>query len=156
MKVTASVMALLLVSGFAPQASFKLEVGAKLDRKYVPKKLTKQIMTHPGQMRPFIERSVEGVKYVIAFDSESREIKYINTRDPNFRTSDGLRVGSEMPVKRQQLDVYPGWEIRAPVTSDGWYPVVGTDLSIGFDLLGSFKESETKFVRIDSFSKGDN
>ena len=69
-------------------------------------------MTHPGHLRPFIERSVAGVKYIIAFDSKTREIKYTHTIDPDFRTTNGLQVGGEIPLKREQLQIIPYWEIR--------------------------------------------
>ena len=157
MKLFVSLVLLLIGFSFPPQPDIKLEIGAKLDPKYIPKKITQEIMTHPGQMRPFIERSVNRVKYTIAFDAKTREIKYINTDDPKFRTSNGLRVESEIALRREQLDVYPGWEIRAPATSDGWYPVVGVDLPLmGYEMLQNFKEGETKMLTISSFSKGDN
>jgi hypothetical protein len=141
---------------FVPQEKTKLEIGAKLSRKYIPKKVTEQIATHPSQFRPFIKRTIDGVEYIIAYDEKNREIKYIHTTDKNFRTASGLRVGSEIPLKREQLVVYPSWEIRAPKTSDGWYPVVGVDLPIGYDLVGAFKDDETKMVTIIGFSKGGN
>ena len=141
---------------FVPQDNIKLEVGAKLNRKYLPKKVTEQIATHPSQLRPFIRRKIAGAEYLIAYDEKSREIRYIHTTDKNFRTAVGLKVGSEIPVRREQLTAYPSWEVRAPITSDGWYPVVGDDLPIGYDLVGSFKDGETKMVTIVGFSKGGN
>jgi hypothetical protein len=150
-------LALCLFSfAFAPQEKIKLEVGAKLNRKYIPKKVTEQIATNPSQFCPFIKRTIDGVEYIIAYDEKNREIRYIHTTDNNFRTASGLRVGSEIPLKREQLVIYPSWEIRAPVTSDGWYPVVGDDLPIGYDLVAAFKDSETKMVTIIGFSKGGN
>lgn len=140
-----------------PQLVIKLEVGAKLNRKYIPKKITKEIMTHPSQTRPFIEPSLDGIKYIIAFDPKTRVIKYIHTTDPNFRTANGLRVSTEIPLTRAQLQIIPYWEIRAPVTPDGWYPVVGDDsLLLGFDLESIFKGNETRMVSIVGFSKGGN
>lgn len=114
-------------------------------------------MTHPGQTRPFIDPSIDGIKYIIAFDEKTREIKYIYTNDKNFRTANGLRVSSEIPLTRAQIEIIPYWEIRAPVTPDGWYPVVGHDLPmLGFDLDASFKGNETRMVSITGFSKGGN
>lgn len=151
------VLALCLFSfASVPQGKIKLEVGAKLNRKYIPKKVTEYTATHPSQMRPFIKRTVDGVEYIIAYDEKSREIKYIHTTDKNFRTEGGLRVGSEIPLKREQLVVFPSWEIRAPITSGGWYPVVGDDLPIGYDVVGALKDGETKMVTIIGFSKGGN
>jgi len=151
--LTLSLFALLL----QPQPSVKLEIGAKLERKDLPKKITEEMMTHPAQTRPFIRRSIRGVEYKIAFDRKTREIKYIYTNDLKFRTKDGLRVLGEIPLTREQLDVIPYWEIRAPMTPDGWYPVVGDDSKLfGFDLTASFKGNEIRSVTILGFSKGGN
>ncbi|HEY5839614.1 MAG TPA: hypothetical protein VIT19_11305 [Pyrinomonadaceae bacterium] len=149
----------LLLAGLLapPQRAIKLEIGAKLDRQYIPKKIAEEIVTSSAQTRPFIKQSVGGVEYIIAFDAKTREIKYLHTTDENFRSKNGLRVGSEIALTRQQLIVIPSWEIRAPITSDGWYPVVGWDIvPLDFDLVGSFKGNETRMVSIDGFSKGGN
>lgn len=156
MKAFVAVTLCLFSLAFVPQEKIKLEVGAKLNRKYIPKKVTDRIFTHPSQLRPFIERTIDGVKYIIAYDEKNREIRYIHTTDKNFRTASGLQVGSEIPLKRDQLQIYPGWEIRAPITSDGWFPVVGFDLPTGYDLVNAFKDAETKMVTIVGFSKGGN
>jgi hypothetical protein len=141
---------------FVPRDKIKLDVGAKLNRKYLPKKVNEQIATHPNQLRSFIRRKIAGVQYLIAYDEKSREIRYIHTTDKNFHTAGGLKVGSEIPLRQEQLTVHPSWEIRAPISSDGWYPVVGDNLPIGYDLVGSFKNGETKMVTIVGFSKGGN
>jgi hypothetical protein len=65
-------------------------------------------------------------------------------------------VSSKIPLRREQLQDYPGWEIRAPITSDGWYPIVGNDLPTGLDFVRSFKDREVKMVTIIGFSKGGN
>ena len=140
-----------------PQARIKLEVGAKLDRKYIPKKLKNLLMTHPGQLRPFIKRTIGGVRYDIAFDKHTRQIKYIYTNDPNFRTTDGLHVSSKIPLRREQLQVYPGWEIRGPARGDGWFPVVGFDSIQSMDTARDYNdELETRLLAIIGFSKGGN
>jgi hypothetical protein len=140
-----------------PQATVKLEIGAKLNRRLLPERVKELTATHPSQLRPFIRQTISGVEFLIAYDVKTRKIKYIHTTDKNFRTADGLGVFSEIPLKREQLKVYPGWEIRAPITSDGWYPVAGVDLPhLGIDLAGSFKGDETRMVTIVGFSKGGN
>jgi hypothetical protein len=137
------------------QAQIKLEIGAKLDRKYIPKEVS-FIATHPSQFRPFIKRKIDRVEYLIAYDEKTRRIKHIHTTDKDFHTADGLHMLSEIPLRQDQLLVYPSWEIRAPLTSDGWFPIVGGDLPMGFDLVGSFKGDETKMLTIVGFSKGGN
>lgn len=106
MRISCASVLCLVVLLVAPQTAIKLEIGTKLNRKYIPKKATKLIATHPSQLRPFIERTIDGVKYVIAYDEKTREIKYIHTTDKKFRTVDGLRVLGELSLKREQLEFF--------------------------------------------------
>jgi hypothetical protein len=130
-------LAVFLLSIVAPlqQSSIKLEIGAKLKKRDFPKTSRKLYMTHPAQMRPYIEKNIDGVDYIIAYDEKSRVIKYITTNDEDFRTANGLRVGSYIEVSKEEVIAYPGWEIRAPQTSDGWYPIIGfvDEITISID-----------------------
>ena len=92
---------------FVPQDDIKLEVGAKLNRKYLPKKVNVYIATHPSNFRPYIRRKIAGVEYLIAYDEKSRRITYIHTSDTKFHTAGGLKVGSQISLTRDQLIVYP-------------------------------------------------
>jgi len=157
MKMLASFAITLLLLAPSLQSDIKLEVGAKLPRKYVPRKITQQIATHPSQFRPYIHKTIADVDYLIAFDEKTREIHYIHTDDKDFRTVNGLRVGSAITFTREQLDIIPSWEIRAPATPDGWYPVVGMDLPmLGGDFVEKLKDGEPATMQIGSFSKGEN
>lgn len=49
-------------------------------------------VTAAGQLRPSYAASFGGVRYVIAVD-DTRRIRYIETRDPEFRTREGLHIG---------------------------------------------------------------
>ena len=71
----------------------KLEPGAVLAAWHTPKKTTRLIATHPSQLRPYIEVTIEDVDYLIAYDEKTRKIKYIVTSDKDFRTKKGLKVG---------------------------------------------------------------
>ena len=62
MKAFVALTLCLFIFAFMPQAKIKLEIGAKLNRKYIPKKVTEQIATHHSQFRRFIKRMVDGVK----------------------------------------------------------------------------------------------
>lgn len=157
MKTLASFTMALLLLAPSLQSDIRLEVGAKLPRKYVSRKVTQQIATHPGQTRPYIHKTIANVDYLIAFDEKTREIRYIHTDDKDFHTVNGLRVGSAITFTREQLDIIPGWEIRAPATPDGWYPVVGVDLPmLGGDFVEKLKDGVPTTMQIESFSKGEN
>ena len=119
MKMLIGCVLALLVFAPVQQSDIKLEIGAKLPRKYIPRKITQQIATHPSQFRPYIRKTIADVDYIIAFDEKTREIRYIHTYDKDFRTVNGLRVGSVITFTREQLDIIPSWEIRAPATPDG-------------------------------------
>ena len=142
------------------QSNFKLEIGAELPRKYADKSKG-QMATHPSQFRPFIIKTVAKVRYTIAFEEKSRRIRFIHTVDKNFRTANGLRVGSKITVSKNELSVYPSWYIFAPETSDEWLPIVGSDLPIVLndkieDSLSNLKDGETKTVTVLGFIKGGN
>ena len=125
MKITALIVAAFLILGVSQKADIKLEVGSVLPVKYVPKNNPHIYMTHPAQLRPFIERDVAGVRYVIAYDQKSRVIKYISTDDKKFKSADGLQVGGYVEVSNEQVTVYRGWEIRGPEDKNGWHPLIG-------------------------------
>src|SRR5580765_7665963 len=86
------------------QSSLKLEVGSKLPPQYLRLKVG-QMATAASQLRPFIVTSIKGVEYTIAYDERTRRIKYINTDDDNFRTSNGLKVDDEISFTVEELDI---------------------------------------------------
>jgi len=157
MNLLISLALVLSLSAPVSQSDVKLEIGAKLNRKFIPRKISQMIATHPNQLRPFIKQTIDGVTYVIAFDEKTREIKYIHTDDKNFRTANGLRVGADLSVAKNELVSYLGWEIRAPVTPDGWYPVVGYDMPKVGGMSGvGLRDSDTATLTVVGFSKGGN
>ena len=138
-------------------SDIKLEPGAVLPAHHVPEKRTRLIATHPSQLRPYIEVTIENVDYLIAYDEKTRKIKYILTSDKDFRTRKGLKVGDYIEVTEDQVAAFPGWEIFGPKTTDGWFPVIGVDLE-GMNPVSdeAFKKSKTVKVEILRFSKGGN
>lgn len=139
------------------QSDIKLKIGAKLPRKYVS--LSKaSTLTAASQTRPFIEITIKDVEYLIAFDRKTREIRYIHTTDDNFRTVNGLTVDSEITFTREQLIIFPYWEIRAPATPDGWFPVVAMAIEPfgGGQFVAKLKDGEKATMEISGFSKGSN
>lgn len=146
---------------FPPQKDkIRLEIGARLPAKLVAEnKSIKLIFTHTSQMRPYLEKEIKGVDYTIAYDGETRKIKYINTRDEDFVTGDNLRVGSEIEVKKENFYIIPQLEIRAPAAPYGWQPVVGSDsddIDFKSNFVDKLKDGETTKVKITGFSKGEN
>lgn len=115
------------------------------------------IATHPNQLRPFIVRQIEGVRYEIAFDKSSREVKYIHTNDEQFRTVEGLKTGDCMSAREGELHPYPGWELQGEPAKDGWIPVFGFNgMPLGFN-GAKFSQTEKKAcIVITGFSKGSN
>src|SRR5215471_9538785 len=159
MKTILLVIAFSLAATAPQKPEIKLEIGSVLSKTLIPKKQNNEWVTHPAQTRPYIERQIDGVKYVIAYKKESRRIVYIFTSDEHFKTNDGLNVGLQIDLTSEQISRYPGWEIRGPKTADGWYPVIGWD--IGLDLMNpvskeSFEPGKTVRMRIEGFSKGGN
>jgi hypothetical protein len=140
MKITLLVLALFLTCGVAQKPEIKLEVGSVLPAEYVPKNNLELYMTHSAQLRPFIQRDVAGITYVIAYDEESHVIKYISTSDRRFKSADGLQVGGYVDVDNKELTAYPGWEIRGPEDKYGWHPLIG--FNSGMTVLDGDKDTK--------------
>ena len=107
--------------------------------------------------RPYIRKTVGGIDYYIAFEEKTRKIKYIDTSDKKFRTANGLHPGLEISVTKDQLYIGPWWwYVLAPVTPDGWLPVLnplGGDEGNLRQVLSKLKAGEKTTVRIVSFIK---
>lgn len=115
----------LLLTAFQNE-EIKFEIGSTLNSEFIQKsKIGSWIATSSSQLRPYIERKIGGVDFLIAYAEESREIKYIATQDRKFKTASGLQVGHFIKVTKEQIYDYPGWKIHAMKTEDGWTPVIG-------------------------------
>lgn len=123
------IAALLLTFTGVQKKEVSLEVGAVLPARLVPKKsrILNLYMTGSSQRDPYIEKNVGGIKYIIAYEEESRAITYISTYDKKFKSIDGWQVGGYVEVNREQIRISPGWEIRGPETKDGWETLIGFD-----------------------------
>lgn len=128
MKAAAAVLALLgfLRPGLLASEQ-PLKVGARLQSFVLRAKSDKRhiCMTQPAQMDPCVEARIAGINYTIAYREKTHRITYIFTSDRAFQTADGVRVGEAMDLGEEQILAAPGWEIRGPKTSDGWYPFFG-------------------------------
>lgn len=146
-------------------SDINLVIGAKLAAPQVSKPSKPRTRTGTYTSSPFIENELDNIKYLIAYDEKTHVITYINTSDLEFRTADGLKVGSCLKLNQHQVTIYPKWEIHGPETTDGWRPVIGYDrpkqkhtvdgfiIEEAGDPTSSFEVSDTIEVCIISFSK---
>src|SRR5689334_23197699 len=90
----------LLSSTTAADCKLNLKIGERIPVNCLPGKdeESQLIATHPSQLRPYIKRSVGGVEYIVAYDEDTRRIRYIQTNDKAFRSTNGLHVGAEIKV----------------------------------------------------------
>jgi hypothetical protein len=142
------------VTTVAAQSDITLKIGAKLPKVYLPREdeEERRIAIHPSESRPFIEKVIDGVKYTIAFDEETRKIRYIHTMDRDFRTKNGLCIGAKIEVTREQIHSFGGWYTFAGTTPDGWQIISAEDE----EALGEWKEGKAKTITIGGFSKSGN
>jgi hypothetical protein len=167
LKVSILLALLLFVFTSIQKGEIKLEIGSVLSAKLVPKKNRKLYMTHSAQLRPYIERTVAGISYIIAYDEKTREITYISTKDKNFKTVENLQVGSFVELNRKEISAYPGWEVRGLETKDGWETLLGFDnkvtvlrdgaeVQIDPEVDTALQAGQTAKVKVTGFVKGSN
>ena len=116
-------------------------------------------MTHSSQLDPCFKHDFGGIKFTVAFNNHTKKISYIATTDQSFRTSDGLRIGSEVDVTSETVKAFPGWIIFAGPTADGWWPMIGfadtVKLKDGAVLrLSNRQGSEKGAAIVQGFAKG--
>jgi hypothetical protein len=118
---------LCLVSVANSQQNDRLpRIGSELDRHTIAiaQKQRQICMTSPAQLDPCFEHTYGGVKFTVAYRSDTKKVTYIFTTDDKFRTDDGLKVLDEISVTEQSIRAWPGWQVEAAATSDGWVPVI--------------------------------
>jgi hypothetical protein len=141
MKSVILLAAFILLSFPSQAQAIKLEKGFILPRRVIKQAAQQSksrskpsiglMATSPSQLAPYLKREIEGIEYLIAYRSRTREITFIHTIDKNFRTNKGLKVGDCVQYQEDQIHVSPGWYIWGPESDDGWV------LILGFDLLDS-------------------
>jgi len=143
------------------QLNLKLEIGSHIDKELLSDSTNNIILTNPSQFRPYIDITIDSVDYIIAFNEKTMEIKYIYTDDNNFRTIQGLKISSEISLTKDEIIIYPGWNVYSKITDDGWYPIIGHNFtfendSTTFISKDTFKDLSTVTFKILGFSKGGN
>lgn len=146
-------------SGFAQDRIADLKIGHDLPFSLInsaspePKKL---IFTSTSGFDPYITIKEKGLAFDIVYSGDERKIIQIRTQDPYFKTEDGMGVGREIEVVKEDFFWIWQLEIRAPATKDGWHPVVGHDIE-GKERKPNFVErlspGEKTKVRILGFIK---
>jgi hypothetical protein len=134
MKVLAAYIVLLMFGSGQVQTTTPA-VGLVLAEPYVAQhhKATSgelvfdETKAHPAYSHPYLSDVINGVEYLIAYSKETREITYVHTSDPNFKTEDGLKLGDCISWAESESPANAAWELRAPLTSDGWYPVLSIE-----------------------------
>jgi hypothetical protein len=160
-RIAILVVSMVLTGGasFGQSNNFKIALGAKVPASCVKSGSGQAMLTHTNQLRPFCTVTIDKVTYTLAFSFKNHKIVHIQTKDVDFKTRSGLRVGDEIEVKKEAFYVIPQLEIRAPELADGWEPVVGHD-DEGSEGRPNFVDKlppgETIRVKIIGFSKGSN
>jgi len=143
------------------QSTIELEIGGIIDKKFLSDTSSNFILTSPSQFRPYFVISIDSVDYIIAYDKMTLEIKYIITNDKDFKTTQGLKIGSEISLSSDEVLIYPGWNVYSKISDDDWDPIVGYNFSINEDSTNfisnyTFKDLSTVTFKILGFSKGGN
>lgn len=137
------------------QTDIRLESGKKLPKKYV-RDTANLFATDAAQTRPYIEVTIGQVDYDIAYEKETRKIKYIQTNDTDFKTSNGLRVGDEISILGKDIEILDYFQFRAPAGKDGWQPVIYGSMGFEREFVKNLYRTGGITTRIEGFVKGSN
>jgi hypothetical protein len=127
MNSIAAVAFMLLVTSIIAFSEQPPTMGARFKKKWAAGKEASLCLSEPAQLDPCVGQGFDGVDYQIAYRERTHRVSYVFTADKKFRTVDGLKVGDSVPVSQQTVVGLPGWHLCAPVTRDGWCPIIGYD-----------------------------
>jgi hypothetical protein len=137
------------------QNDVKLEINSKLPARYT-KNTRNLIATAASQSFPFVELTIKRVTYTIAFDDDDRKIKDIYTSDEDFIDSNGLKVGQEITVKYEDIEVLDYFQLRLKEDKKGWQVVLGGGFARDRDLISRIEKEGQFTTEIAGFAKGYN
>lgn len=129
MKFLSLIIIIVIFSGAVYADGFRLELGEVLPSSVLSKQVSppQKVQSFTKTFDPFVLLEVHDIQYTIAYDAANRVITYIYTSDLRFSTKQGLKVGDEISLSRDQISFYTDWQVYAPTTCDGWKPVIGYD-----------------------------
>lgn len=156
MKLTSFTLLLLAFSiTINAQSKISLEIDAKLPAKHT-RDTSRYIATAASQMFPFVELTINKVKYTIAFDPDNRKIKYIYTQDKNFVDSNGFKVSQEVSVLYNDIEVLDYFQLRLKPDKNGWQVVLGGGFALDRNLINRIEKDGKLTTKIQGFAKGYN
>ena len=120
---------LLATTLFLQTSSLGLSVGSIVPKEDIAEFSVSHLILHNGVLKPSIVKISDGITYRIAYEAKSRKIVQISTSDRNFKSSDGLQVGSFVKARRGQI-IPTESAVLGPKTADGWRTVLGYDYEI--------------------------
>ncbi len=88
-----------------------------------PRRHLDLLMTASGGLQPSYDVSHGGIHYTVATDNDETVIEYVSTRDPAFRTPEGLAAGDTLgrvlAVSKSEVRRERGWAFHVALPS-GW------------------------------------
>ena len=107
----------------------ELRIGSIVPREDIAEFSVSDLILHNGDLKPSIEKKINGIIYRIAYEAKNRKIVQISTFDRGFKSSDGLQVGSFVKAKRQEITATDN-AVLGPTTADGWHTVLAHEYEI--------------------------
>ncbi len=114
---------------FLQTSAPELNVGSIVPTEDIAEFSVSNLILHKGDLKPSIEKDIDGITYRIAYEAKSRKIVQISTFVRNFKSSDGLQVGMFVKARREQI-VPTESAVLGPKTADGWRTVLANEYEI--------------------------
>src|SRR3712207_362352 len=94
---------LLTATLFLQAASSELAIDSVVSKEDIAEFSASNLILHDGDLKPSIEKKIDGISYRIAYEPKSRKVVQISTFDDNFKSAEGLQVGSFVKARREQI-----------------------------------------------------
>lgn len=135
-----SILFLLGLCGCIAKKNSQLNLGESLDMAKVLES-NEFILISSAQMEKSFKVIQDSCVFLVCVDSNKR-IKYIQTKDLNFETPDGIRAGMSFReiktiLNGQEANLEPGWA-QYFVLQSGWKAAFAFDKPITDDSIVSF------------------
>jgi hypothetical protein len=81
------------------------------------------LLISSSQFWPYFDKTIDGIKYSIAYNPDTKTITYISTQDPLFKSPDGYKIGDTFSTfnddLRKKIIQETGWAYFIKLPS-GW------------------------------------